>query len=364
MNAEVGASLLDECPAEVLLRASRHRLAARISEGLTVSAIGSDEPMLLLVSGGSDSMAMLVSIAAMRARRASFPRGLAVLSIDHGLREAAAAEVASVLATARALGIEEVYARKVNIAEGANVLGAAREARYAAATELARTLGGRTIVVAHQAEDRAESYLMALARREGLGACTKLMPRRKFPEWGGAKVARPFLDLTRAELQAFLRDCGVRWIDDPSNVEHRRGTMRGDPSLRRLVAEIAGGLSLASDEAAELLQLRDHMVAQVLSVDGRSCGRDAFDELPAVARRATLLRIAARGGASLSHATLVAASSCAHRAERRFACSGGRELVLGRNHIVLDGAGTAAPGARAAAGNSETSSIEAAGTHL
>ncbi|MCE2883610.1 MAG: tRNA lysidine(34) synthetase TilS [Planctomycetaceae bacterium] len=312
--------------------------------GLESAGISDGDRLLLLVSGGSDSMALLLSIAAVRARRTSFPDGIAVLTVDHGLRVEAASEVASVVAAARALGIAEVFAERLAPAARGNVLDAARAGRYDAATRIARDMGGATIVAAHQAEDRAESFLMALARREGLAACTKLMPRREFADWAGAEVARPLLDLTRDELRGFLRDCGVRWIDDPSNAAHRRGAMRTDPATRALVAEIAGGLSTVSDEAAELLALRDSLVTEALAAGllaahdvagGLSCRREAFDALPPTARRALLARIAASAGVSVARTVLVEAAASEPRAVRRFTCSDGAEIVLARDIVAI-----------------------------
>ncbi len=334
-----GQFALVERPSEALLRASRHPLTYRISTGLESAGIMEGDRLLLLVSGGSDSMALLLAVAALRARRTTFPEGLAVLSVDHGLRADAASEVASVVVAARAVGIDDVFTARLVPSVRGNVLEAARAGRYDSATRIAREMGGATIVAAHQAEDRAESFLMALARREGLAACTKLMPRREFAEWAGAEVARPLLDFTRDELRGLLRDCGVRWIDDPSNAEHRRGAMRADPATCALIADIAGGLSTASDEAAELLALRDALVAGALSAEGvsqdASCARAAFDALPPTARRALLARIAASAGVSVARTVLVAAAASEPRAVRRFACSGGAEIVLTRDIVAV-----------------------------
>lgn len=334
-----GQIALVERPSEALLRASRHPLAHRIATGLESAGIVEGDRLLLLVSGGSDSMALLLSVVALRARRTTFPEGLAVLTVDHGLRAEAVSEVASVVAAARAVGIIDVFAERLAPAARGNILEVARAGRYSAATRIARAMGGATIVAAHQAEDRAESFLMALARREGLAACSKLMPRREFADWAGAEVARPLLDFTRDELRGFLRDCGVRWIDDPSNAAHRRGAMRADPATRALIAEIAGGLSTASDEAAELLALRDALVAEALSAAGASggvsCRREAFDALPPTARRALLARIAASTGVSVARTVLVDAAASEPRAVRRFACSDGAEIVLARDIVEI-----------------------------
>jgi tRNA(Ile)-lysidine synthase len=341
---EIGASLLRATRADVLLAASRHPLMPRLAAGLESTAREGDETRLLLVSGGGDSMALLVACAAIGRRRGSRAE-FAVLSIDHGLRAGSAQEVESVLATARDLGFERTFGRRVEIAPGTNVLDAARAARYEAAIELARALQGATLVVAHQADDRAESFLMALARREGLGACTKLLPWRAFPDWEGAEIARPLLGLTRAELRLFLRDCGVAWIEDPSNDAHRRGFLRSDPASRRLVGEIALGMADACDEAAELLALRDELVERAL-VSGRSegevparmarsCRREAFDALPIAARRALLARLARAAGVSIARESLVAAAATASRTPRRWNCSHGSELRIGAETVEI-----------------------------
>ena len=113
-------------------------------------------PLGLAVSGGPDSLALLL-IA-----HAAMPSQIAVASVDHGLRDEAAAEVALVESVCAALDIP-FTAMKVTVGAG-NLQAKAREARYRALHQWAQAASLGAVATAHHADDQAETLLMRLAR--------------------------------------------------------------------------------------------------------------------------------------------------------------------------------------------------------
>ena len=322
-------SLLRSDPEETLRRASRHQLTARVADGLTRAELSATEPVLLLVSGGSDSMALLLAMAALADRASNSVRSsLAVLTVDHGLREESAMEARLVASAAYALGVETCVCERVQVRSDANLLAAARDARYQVAVETARRLGIRTLVVAHQAEDRAESLLLALERGDGLESLARLRPRRIMHDWGGVTVARPLLGISRAELRAFLTDCHVDWVDDPSNALHARGAMREEPAIALLVERVARGLGNLADEALECIAWRERRIAEILSQDATSCRRQEFDTLPLSFRCVLIALMARNAGGEMSRSMIEVAASSDSRAPRRYGCSNGMQLTI------------------------------------
>lgn len=193
------------------------------------AARDADAPLLLAVSGGLDSMALLHAMAAVaRSRIAS------VATFDHGTGPAAVAAASTVARSAAALGLP-VVGGCLHVSE-APVVGreaAWRAARYEFLRSAAAALGAR-IVTAHTADDHVETVLMRIMRGSGARGLAGLL--------APGDVSRPFLALRRATLAAFVRERGIEWRDDPSNrVRHFfRNRIRHDilPALRRADPDI------------------------------------------------------------------------------------------------------------------------------
>lgn len=315
--------------AELLLRASRHPLASMVRHGLARAGVGDSERLLLLVSGGGDSMAMLLLVAALRERDDPSLHSIAVLAIDHGLRDEASGEVAHAVAFARHLGLAHAEARVVVMPSAGNVLDAARTARIDAARLSAAQTGAGVVLLAHQADDRAEGLLLALARGFGIDALASLLPRREFD--GGIALCRPLLGARRAALRLFLSELGVAWREDPSNSRRARGEIRSDPALAALADRIASGADMLCDEAADLIALREGLLDAELSSEAREMSRAAFDRLPPALRRAAVHRIVRAAGGDMTRATLeqvLRAAQDHQRSPRSFDCSGGVVFVI------------------------------------
>jgi tRNA(Ile)-lysidine synthetase-like protein len=321
---------------EVFLRASRHPLAGVVGRALDGAGVSIDASVVLAVSGGSDSMAMMLLVGAIRARQDGALRRTAVVSVDHGLRDESRAEAELVGSLATDLGFGWAQARRVQVARDGNLLDAARRARFAACRSACVEFGSDTLLVAHQAEDRAESLLIALGRGMGVEALAALRPAREFDD--GIRVVRPMLDCRRADLREFLGDLGVDWVEDPSNALHDRGSLRNDGPSAELVARIVDGCGPLFADGVQLLDLRDGLAAAALPIGQRSIGRAAFEALHPVVRAEVLIRMARHAGIDLRRSVVDQVSAlidAGDRSPHAYACSGRRTLLVDRERLEI-----------------------------
>lgn len=180
---------------------------ARFARDLT-ALTGEPKPRLLLaVSGGPDSLAlMLLAHAAGCDAR--------VATVDHGLRPESAGETALVAGHAAALGMAH-RTLPVTLPPG-NIMDAARRARYAV---LETAADGAWVVTAHHADDQLETLLMRLSRGSGLAGLAGVRARQ-------GRVVRPLLHWRRDDLAAIVARAGWQGVDDPANRDVRRDRAR------------------------------------------------------------------------------------------------------------------------------------------
>ncbi|NEX47837.1 tRNA lysidine(34) synthetase TilS [Pseudotabrizicola algicola] len=243
-----------------------------------LSSVPGEGVVGLAVSGGGDSMAMLHLLAGVAARP------LAVATVDHGLRREAAAEAVQVGQVCAGLGLPHAVLRWEHGAVAGNLMEAARAARYGLLADWARAGGIGTVLVAHTADDQAETVLLGLARAAGLDGLAGMRPA-----WtqGGVAFARPFLGVTRAALRGFLQDRGLWFVDDPSNDDTGFDRVK----MRRALAGLAGvGIT-----APGLAAVARHLAA--VQADLRGLVADAAARL--VVERAGALEIDRAGFAAL-----------------------------------------------------------------
>ena len=180
--------------------------------------------LLLAVSGGADSLALLYVLHVLR------PRLLAELHVmvaDHALRPRSGAEADGVREHCDALGIV-CTVRRLDVADYAAARGlgleeAGRVLRYAALEEERKRLDAAWIMTGHQLEDLGEDVLLRLLRGTGwpgLGGMPAVDARRH--------LVRPLLLTPAGELKNFLRRCGIVWFEDESNSDRnfRRNRVR------------------------------------------------------------------------------------------------------------------------------------------
>ncbi len=186
------------------------------------------EPALLLaVSGGPDSTALLVMAAEWAGRPA-----LHAATVDHALRRESAAEAETVGRLAARLGVPHVVLRWEGEKPRTGLQARAREARYDLLMQEAARVGAEVIVTAHHLDDQAETVLMRLARGSGLAGLAGMAARASR---GACEVARPLLDIPKADLVAFCEARGLDYVRDPSN----ENMAFARPRWRRLAASLA-----------------------------------------------------------------------------------------------------------------------------
>jgi tRNA(Ile)-lysidine synthase len=216
------------------------------------------EPALVLaISGGPDSTALLYLMARWRASRRPGPHLLAV-SIDHGLRPEARHEAAAVKRLAEKLGVQHRTMRWIGAKPSTGIQEAARVARYRLLRIAAQRAKARCVVTAHTADDQAETVLFRMARGSGLaGLCgmARSVPIDNLAAGFGQPidavhsarrgeganrsnptvVIRPLLEVPKRRLIVTLEEARISYAEDPSNVDPRFARSR----LRKLMPALA-----------------------------------------------------------------------------------------------------------------------------
>lgn len=266
------------------------RLAELVGAGADRLDVPADAHLVLAVSGGPDSMALLHGAARMVARGDRAWR-LTVAHLDHGLRPDSADDAIFVAGTATRLGLP-AEVRRIDVAGLARHIGvsieeAGRAARYRVLEEIAPD--GALIATAHTLDDLAETVLINLLRGSGVAGMAGIPARR-------GRIARPLLDARRQELRELLDAAGIDYRIDPSNADpvHLRNRIRAEllpalESIRPGAVERIGRFSrLAADDDA----LLDELAAAEL--EKRALDHGAIDwrnpPSPALGRR--VLRLA------------------------------------------------------------------------
>ena len=192
--------------------------------------------LVLAVSGGPDSTALLV-LAARWAKRLKRAPKLIAVTIDHGLRPEAAREAATVKKLARRLGVPHRTLRWRGRKPRTGLQQAARYARYALLAKVATRARFAHILTAHTLDDQAETVLFRLARGSGLFGLAGMAHAAPLPLNGAREIflVRPLLHLPKARLVATLRAARIAYAEDPSNRDPRFTRAR----LRTLMPALA-----------------------------------------------------------------------------------------------------------------------------
>lgn len=222
--------------------------------------VDQNSPVLIAVSGGSDSIALLL-LASLWADMNGVD--LRAITIDHGLRSEAAAEASFVSALCAQRNIPHTTLAWDGIKPQTGVSQAARIARYQLIEQFAFEVGAKSVLVGHQANDQAETMIMRSERNSHAGQSRGLsgipsvsvLPR-------GTYLHRPLLRATRAHLRSYLKEHDQVWIEDPSNHDHAYERVR----VRAKIDHNLELLENCSRFANVMGRLRKHIVERAVEV--------------------------------------------------------------------------------------------------
>lgn len=262
-------------------------------ESSLAALVEPDARVLLAVSGGRDSTAMMFASARAASRTG---RRFVVGFVDHGLRAAAQEERRLAERQARDLGLEFV-ARKIDAqeAEKARQAGSlqewARRRRYQLLADMAHACGCRCVATAHTASDQAETLLMRMLRGSGIDGLGGIMPRRCLEECPDVEVVRPMLFASRDESRDYLVSIGEKWSDDPSNDDDRFTRVRVRREILAAMETLAPGvsarMSALADEARGVVRLLESdrflesgIIESLRLGSGVRVAKETFDKLP------------------------------------------------------------------------------------
>jgi tRNA(Ile)-lysidine synthase len=202
--------------------------------------------LVLAVSGGPDSTALLLLAARWRAGRKQGPKLLAV-TVDHALRPESAREALEVKRLARRLGVPHRTLRWNGKKPTTGLQEKARQARYHLLTQAAAKAGATHLLTAHTLDDQAETVLMRLLRGSGPAGLAGMARSSPLPVYGEREIIllRPFLEVPKVRLVATLRAAGIAFADDPSNADPRFTRVRMRALLPALAGEGLGAPRLA-----------------------------------------------------------------------------------------------------------------------
>ena len=212
--------------------------------------------VLVALSGGADSLA-LAAATAFEAPRVGLRAGAVI--VDHRLQDASAEVAAAASDTARALGLDPVLVRRVEVTGEGGPEASARTARYAALDAAADETGAALVLLGHTLDDQAETVLLGLARGSGTASLAG-MPAR------AGRYARPLLGIRRSTTRQACRDAGLVPWDDPHNLDPAYARVRvRERLLPVLEAELGPGVAEALARTAE--QLREDEEAFAEQID-------------------------------------------------------------------------------------------------
>jgi tRNA(Ile)-lysidine synthase len=237
------------------IEARRHPLIAEVERAMRLRCDYPLEGKLLLgVSGGADSTALLIACAVLRDREAG--NGTfqpTVAHVNHHLRDAAEEDARHVRQLCAQLCTP---CEVVDIAPGAlpgNVSANARRLRYEALVARARSVGAAHVAVAHHAEDQLETVLAAICRGAGLEGAAGMRWSR--PLDAGVQLVRPLLGVSKVDCVSLCDAAGIMWREDPTNmdVSFRRARLRRD--VLPVLEELWPGAAQRAAATADLLAI-------------------------------------------------------------------------------------------------------------
>jgi len=322
---------------------SEQRHASSVHAAVTVwlaTFLAPRDPLIVACSGGTDSLALAAATSDVVAQAATGHRRLVGATVDHQLQHGSAERAVETASQLADLGYQQVEVLTVAVDGPGGPEAAARRARYTALRQLADQVGAPdrpgAVLLAHTADDQAETVLLGLARGSGPRSVAGMRPWRS--PWG-----RPLLGVSRADTAETCRTAGVLPWQDPHNVDPAFTRVRLRREVLPLLDEVLGGgvrpaLARTAALMAEDLQALDEIAAsaleQVVHGDGSLDAASLSGQPSAVVGRVLRSWAAAGGAGPLSHQHLRRMVS-----QVRDRTGPAQVRIPGGFDVLLDGAG-------------------------
>ena len=259
-------------------------------------------------SGGADSLALAAALGRMSA---SGEVRVALLHVDHGLRNASSEDAERAAWLAESLGVPISVKRLPpglrGRTKGVGTEEAARRERYLAFREVVEELNADLLALGHHRQDQIESILLHLVRGAGLNGAAGMteVARVVVPWWTDANrstidIWRPLLTERRIDIEAYVARSGMTPVEDESNSDrsYLRNWLRHDlvPSLERRVPGAGDSLvrfaEIAAGDDALLESLAESLLSRSVDGDGRLVWTSVSGESVALIRRVVRLWLA------------------------------------------------------------------------
>ena len=278
---------------------TRPRLSPAIADTRRAvrALLPADGLVLVALSGGPDSLALAAATAFEAAGRAG------AVIVDHGLQEGSAHVASNAAEQATALGLDPVVVVRVEVGTDGGPEAAAREARYRALSEAAKSTGASAVLLGHTLDDQAETVLLGLARGSG---ATSLQGMDSV----SGIYRRPLLGIHRSVTEQACADAGLTPWHDPQNTDPAFTRVRVRRTVVPLLeAELGPGIAEALARTAEQLRedasALDHFAEEIveeladIAEAGISLPVSALASNPPALRQ-RLIRLAVQGEFHLS----------------------------------------------------------------
>jgi tRNA(Ile)-lysidine synthase len=249
--------------------------------------IAPDARFGVAVSGGSDSLALLLLAAAAR------PGQIDAATVDHALRPGSLGEAEMVAAICDRLGVRHaILTARWNAQPTSAIQERARNERYRLLSFWAEEIGLGAVATGHHADDQAETFLMRLLRGSGVRGLAGMRPR-SVTRGANVRLIRPLLSWRRTELEQVCDEAGLSPASDPSNADEQFERVR----IRRALADSAWLDAAAIARSAAYLAQADTALDWAARLEWKEAvneGEHAITYRPNGAPNEILRRIAAR----------------------------------------------------------------------
>ena len=286
-------------------------LEAARESGLVVAG----EPLLVLLSGGADSVCLLDVAIELEA-------GVSALHLNYGLREGAGEDERFCRELCDRLGVP-LTVKTVAVQRDENVQAWARGARYFAAEQIAEG----DYATGHTLSDQAETVVYRLAASRGRRALLGMEPRR-------GRLVRPLLEITREDAREWCRHRGLEWREDPTNqdIYYARARVRHEvmPHLRELNPAAEHNIAATARRLREEQDLIEAVVDDALERLGPAPELTALREEPAALARLVLARLA---DAPVSPARVTEILRLTNQGTHELDIAGGIRAVVEYGHV-------------------------------